>query len=87
MVQPTASSVTDTTATLTGPYSITINCNTHPDSTADQCVVMAMSDGRMTRTGNVNNYIHTTTYVYVFSNLMELLRYNRVVFRQRSPSL
>ena len=34
------------------PYSITVVCTIHPDSTADQCVVMAMADGRVTRTGS-----------------------------------
>ena len=33
-------------------YNITVTCMIHPDSTADQCVVMAMADGRVTRTGN-----------------------------------
>jgi len=37
-------------------YSITVTCTIHPDSTADQCVVMAMADGRVTRTGN-NMYV------------------------------
>ena len=51
------SSVTNTTTSLISPnvtsqlYSITVTCTIHPDSTADQCVVMAMADGRVTRTG------------------------------------
>ena len=32
-------------------YNITVTCIIHPDSTADQCVVMAVADGRVTRTG------------------------------------
>ena len=32
-------------------HSITVTCTIHPNSTADQCVVMAMADGRVTRTG------------------------------------
>ena len=35
-------------------YNITVTCTIHPDSTADQCVVMAMADGRMTRTGEIH---------------------------------
>ena len=34
-------------------YNITVTCTIHPDSTADQCVVMAMADGRVTRTGEI----------------------------------
>ena len=37
-------------------YNITVTCTIHPDSTADQCVVMAMADGRMTRTGEINAF-------------------------------
>ena len=37
-------------------YNITVTCTIHPDSTADQCVVIAMADGRVTRTGK---YMHT----------------------------
>ena len=32
-------------------YSIVVTCVIHPDSTVDQCVVMAMDDGGVTRTG------------------------------------
>ena len=36
-------------------YNITVTCIIHPDSTADQCVVMVITaDGRVTRTGNEN---------------------------------
>ena len=42
---------------------INVTCTIHPDSTADQCVVMAMADGRVTRTGNKN----TTTCSYKLS--------------------
>ena len=50
-----ASSVTNAVTTLSTPnatnelHSITVTCTIHPDSTADQCVVMAMADdGRST---------------------------------------
>ena len=33
------------------PYSITVTFIIHPDSMADQCVVRARSDGRVTRAG------------------------------------
>ena len=36
-------------------YNITVVCIIHPDSTADQCEVMAMADGRVTRTGEIHN--------------------------------
>ena len=32
--------------------SITVTCTIHPESIADQCVVMAMDDDGVTRTGN-----------------------------------
>ena len=32
-------------------HSITVTCTIHQDSTADQCVVMAMADGRANTTG------------------------------------
>ena len=57
---PIASSVTNNTrVTLTSPnvtrelYDITVTCTIHPDSTAEECVVMAVADGRVTRTSNV----------------------------------
>ena len=49
--------MTSITVTLIAPnvtselYNITVTCTIHPDSIADQCVVMAMDDGRVTRTG------------------------------------
>ena len=36
-------------------YNITVVCIIHPDSTADQCAVMAMADGRVTITGEIHN--------------------------------
>ena len=40
-------------------YNIIVICTIHPDSTADQCVVMAMADGRVARTGmHVHIYLH-----------------------------
>ena len=51
--------MTNAVATLSAPnatneiHSITVICTIHPNSTADQCVVMAMDDGgRENRTGN-----------------------------------
>ena len=49
-------------------YNITVTCTIHPDSTADQCVVMAMADGRMTRIGEITKlmfcaFINICTYV------------------------
>ena len=47
-------------------YSIVVTCVIHPDSTVDQCVVMAMDDGGVTRTGTCS-YTYTlwlASYVY-----------------------
>ena len=41
-------------------YNITVTCTIHPNSTADQCVVMAMADGRATRTGEIHAYVCIT---------------------------
>ena len=38
-------------------YNITVTCTIHPDSTADQCVVMAMADDGVTRTGEICDWI------------------------------
>ena len=49
--------MTNTLVTLISPnvtselYNINVTSTIYPDSTADQCVVMAMADGKMTRTG------------------------------------
>ena len=57
--QPVASSViTATPMLMCSPvasqlYNIIVTCTIHPDSTADQCVVMAMADGRVTRTSKI----------------------------------
>ena len=73
------SSVTNTAVTLITPnvtselYNITVTCTIHPNSTADQCVVMAMDDGRVTRTSNlpcicirlvlyIRSYMHASMY-------------------------
>ena len=60
---PVAPSVTETVATLVTPnenrteHSITVTCTVRPESDADMCVVMAMADGRTTRTGTyINTY-------------------------------
>ena len=34
-------------------YNISVTCTIHPDSAADQCVVMAVDDRRVNRTGNL----------------------------------
>ena len=53
-----ASSVTNAVTILNAPnatnevHSITVTCTIHPDSTADQCVVMAMADGGGSTAGN-----------------------------------
>ena len=41
-------------------YNITVTCIIHPDSTADQCIVMAMGDDGVTRTG-IAKCIHFTS--------------------------
>ena len=54
---PIASSVTSTKVTAISPnitselYNITVICTVHAESTADHCVLMAMADGRVTRSG------------------------------------
>ena len=50
--------MSDATAVLSSPdvsstlQSITVICIIHPESIADQCVVMAMDDDGVNRTGN-----------------------------------
>ena len=63
--------MTNTTVTLISPnvtsklYNITVTCTIHPDSAADQCVVMAKADdGRVTRTGS---YIHICICMYIYT--------------------
>ena len=34
-------------------YNITVICTIHPESTADQCLVRAVDDGRVIRIGSV----------------------------------
>ena len=54
----TGPSVSDAMAVLNSPQfsstlqSITVTCIIHPHSTVDQCVVIAVDDGRVNRTGN-----------------------------------
>ena len=62
-------------------YNITVTCIIHPDtciihpdSTADQCVVMAMADGRVTRTGE----IHTMTVISVY---FTIVIYGRIIYQ------
>ena len=61
--------------------SITVNCTIHPDSTADQCVVMAMADGRATRTGT---YVSVATYVYYSSGNYIQLPYSTKLSRDKT---
>ena len=46
-------------------YNITIICTIHPDSTADQCVVMAMADDEDTKAGEMHKVlcVHIGGYV------------------------
>ena len=68
--QPVASSVITATPMLMCPpvasqlYNITVTCTIHPDSTADQCVVMTMADGRVTRTGAILSYVLIYVHMY-----------------------
>ena len=56
--------MTSVTSTLVSPnviselYNITVICTIHAHSTADHCIVMAMADGRVTRTGKVDIYLN-----------------------------
>ena len=52
--------------------SITVTCTIHSDSTADQCVVMAMADGGVNTTGDT----HALTYV---SNELFLSYYTKLI--------
>ena len=68
LFQTLASSVTNAVTILNAPnatnelHSITVNCTIHPNSTADQCVVMAMDDGGVNRTGLM---LQTLIYTYI----------------------
>ena len=72
--------MTSATSTLVSPnviselYNITVICTIHAHSTADHCIVIAMADGRVTRTGKVDilpkslqhcSYVRMCMYVYV----------------------
>jgi len=48
-------------------YNITFTCTVYPDSTADQCVVMAMADGRVTRTGDKANNMYECILVHSYT--------------------
>ena len=48
-------------------HSITVTCTIHPDGTVDQCVVMAMADSRVTRTGEILSYFHSYGYLHSLS--------------------
>ena len=55
------------TAAISELYNITVTCTIHPDSTADQCLVMAMTDDGKTRKGKIHicTYIHICMYVCI----------------------
>ena len=59
----TDTSVSDAMAVLSTPdvssilQSIIVTCTIHPNSTADQCVVMAVDDDRVISTGNEVDHI------------------------------
>ena len=65
-----APSVTEAVATLVTPnenrteHSITVTCTFRPESDADMCVVMAMADGIMTRSGT-KCIDHITCFLFV----------------------
>ena len=69
---PVGPSVTEAVATLVTPnenrteYSIIVTCTVHPESDADMCVVMAMADGRMTRSGTKRMTISHAFYSYAY---------------------
>ena len=54
---PVDSSVIAAVATVISPnvtrslYNMTVTCTVHPNSTADQCVAMAIADNRVTKIG------------------------------------
>ena len=59
-------------------YNITVTCTVHPDSTANQCVVMAVDDGGVAKTGNVYIlqvtllfmlYVYALTFIHAYANL------------------
>ena len=56
-------------------YNITVTCTIHPDSTADHCVVMAMADGKVTRTGDEIQKMSyaLTTYTYVRTYVLAIV--------------
>ena len=58
-------------------YNITVTCTIHPDSIADQCVVMAMADDGVTRTGEICNHcfykIVDTTEAYVHTYIVKII--------------
>ena len=61
VIRVASSPVADATVTLVLPnitselYNITVTCTIHPNRTADQCIVMVMADGRMTKTGTLGS--------------------------------
>ena len=54
-------------------YNITVTCTIHPDSTANQCVVMAMADGRVNSTGEILLYIRT---LYMHSIIVTCIQFS-----------
>ena len=70
---PVGLSVTEAVATLITPnenrteHSITVTCTVRPESYAEMCVVMAMADGRMTRSGTKCMTISHAFYLYAYT--------------------
>ena len=66
-----STAVTTITPNVTSElYNITVTCTIHPDSTADECVVMAMDDDDgESRTGShAHMYImHTYVRMYIYT--------------------
>ena len=63
---------------ISEPYNITVTCTIHPDSTADQCVVMAMANDSLRATAE-GTYICesrecflNTVYMYVAKHFCNL---------------
>ena len=51
-------------------HSITVTCTIHPESTADQRVVMAMADGNL-KVNTTGNYI----IIYSYTNKANIKKY------------
>ena len=58
--------------TINTTYSITVTCTIHPDSTVDQCVVMARADGQ-TLTGEHIMYIYLVVATYLLDKYVTIV--------------